>query len=368
MPRVQDVLRFKDKGTSVEDARKKMLEAGEAPSGVAGEVKKNAAAGFAPPIVAPAVLADALEPVLEEMPVEKVPAASPAAVPAAAVEVTPAVPPVPEKQKIERIETGEFIAEIRQEKGDWVGEIKYKSGAGTERFSASTKNELMLELLKGKGHATLRVKQAVRREKLGGPKLDKGYPLPEGFTTEEFSELPAKQQDLVIETIAAQQAQLFCSLRPEYHQTEKNSEQLQEFLKKHNLPITLRNLEYAFEDLTEDGLLEVKEEQTPASPAAEKVSATPSPAPRAEDSASAAPSPAPASPAPIAAEASAVTVRKRGTSGLQPGQSSLPSGSAGGGTDEKSRDLSEAELRKLPMSELKRIADADRRARGTVQR
>lgn len=47
--RVGDVAKFKDKGLSVEDARKQMLEAGQAPKGLASEKAKNDAVGAAPP-------------------------------------------------------------------------------------------------------------------------------------------------------------------------------------------------------------------------------------------------------------------------------------------------------------------------------
>lgn len=46
---VGDVAKFKDGGISVEDARKRMVEAGQAPKGIAAEKSKNVAVGGAPP-------------------------------------------------------------------------------------------------------------------------------------------------------------------------------------------------------------------------------------------------------------------------------------------------------------------------------
>ena len=40
-PRVGEVVKFGDKGISVEEARRKMLEAGQAPKGIQQETRKN---------------------------------------------------------------------------------------------------------------------------------------------------------------------------------------------------------------------------------------------------------------------------------------------------------------------------------------
>jgi hypothetical protein len=371
--KVGEVLKFKDSGPSVEEARRAMFAAKEAPSGLSA---KNAVAPPAPapvqvpgpvvpsaPPITPVVtaVANELEPEFEE----EIAPATP---------VVPAAPVVTTVPKVERVETPQFVGEIKQENGKWVAEIRYKTGAGTERFQASTKNELMLQLLAGKGHATMRVNKAVRREKLGWSELDRQYPLPEGITTEDFEKMSDKQQDHLLLTVATQQTLLFREAHPDFYRDPKNAnaQKLSDFLGKERLPITLRNLEYAFDELTDSNLpAEVRLEERPTAlvveaPVTPSLSA-PVAAPASVDSAPTLPTPAVAPATPIVPAAPAVTVRKRGTTGLRPGDSSSPTEpgpSEGGG---EPRQLSEAELRKLPMSELKRIADADRR-RASAQR
>ncbi len=337
MPKVSDVLRFNDRGPSVDEARKRMLEAGEAPSRRGGV-----------PVVVPAAAADALEPEIEDN-----------------GEEPPVVVAPPAEEKVERIENERFVGEIKQEKGKWIAEISYKSGSGTERFVAGSKNELLLKLLEGKGHATLRVKEAVRREKLGGPKLDKAYQLPEGMTSEEFSKMPASAQTAVIDSIAATSALVFREAHPEYYRTDANGAALDKFMQEHNLPYTVTNLEYAFEDMTENELFpDKRQSMRTAEPSLTRETI----APKAEDSASVARLAAPASPEPAPVASPAVTTRKRGSTGLPGGHSSIPSDGATRAEDAGNpKEPSEAELRKLPLSELKRIADAERRSRTQVR-
>ena len=374
-PRVADVLKHKDGGLSVEEARKKMFEAKEAPKGLVASNPQAAAVESPvpvvkplPPVVAAPDVIDALEPEFAEeleVPAAAVPVPVPVAKPAATVPVVPVAVP-----KVERVETKQFIGEIKQDGGKWVAEIRYKSGSGTERFEARSKSELMLKLLEGKGHATLRVNKAVRREKLGWSELDRQYPLPEGMTVEDFSALPEKTQDLTLWNIASQQIIQFQEAHPEYYKTQENAKKINDFLGEHKLPVTVRNLVYALDELTDPNLpADVRLEERPSASVVE-APVTPNletpasaPAPVQTDSAPAAAAPPAASAAASAPEAPAVVVRKRGTTGLRPGDSSSPTelGTSEGGGGQ--RDLSEAELRKLPLGELKRIANADRRAR-----
>lgn len=346
--RVSDVIK-KDVGISVEEARKRMLEAGQAPSGIAGEFRKNAAVGAVIPAAVPVVTVPEPAPVLVPEPV--VPTV-------AAVEIAPAVPvPVPAPQA-ERIETSQFVAEIRQEDGQWVAEIIYKTGGGTEKFEALTRKALDLKLLEGKANGTLRVRKAVRREKYGAD-LDKSYTLPEGVTNETFAAMPEAARAAVIDSLAMQDALSFRELHPEFYGTEENSDKLQKFLFKQNYPITTRNLEYAFEELMESDELEIR--PTPKVVVAPSV---PSPAPRVEDSAPAAVSVAPVAPATPTPPAPAVLVRKRGTTGLQPGYSSAADAELDAPEEgSKPRELSEAELRALPPAELKKQYQATMAAR-----
>lgn len=239
---------------------------------------------------------------------------------------------------VERVETKDFIAEIRQEDGKWVGELVYKNGAGTERFTAPNKNSLSLQMLVGKGNATVKVRKVIREQKLG-VELDRSYTF-EGLTQEEYDALPESARQKLIDAEAMKAAVAFKNEHPDYYSTAENWDKIRKFLDKKQLPITFVNLEYAFDELTEDEMLTVRETPTVV-PAA----------PRTEDSAPVVASVAPATVAP------AQVLRKRGTTGLQPGFSS-----AGGSTEletleesNKPRELSAAELKALPLSEHKKL-------------
>jgi hypothetical protein len=165
-----------------------------------------------------------------------------------------------------QVETDQFVATITEVDGMWTATIAYKNGAGIERWSAPTYEALTLELLKGKGNASLRVKEAVRVARLGGPKLDKQYQLPENISPEKFNRYPDEVKTQVVEAIALKNASLFRDLHPEFMATDRNGLALNAFLQENNFPMTVRNLEYAFECLLEENKLDVKKAQ-PAQPA-----------------------------------------------------------------------------------------------------
>lgn len=337
-PRVGEVVKFGDKGISVEEARRKMLEAGQAPKGIQQETRKNESVlrgkGGNTPVVqqtnspAPVIVTEA---------------------PVAATEsevVAPVVLVVEAPAPSEKFENAKFSLEIKQEDGEWVGEITYKNGAGVERFTAPSRNALNLKLLEGKANATLRVREAIRREKYG-TELDKVYELPEGVTQEAFDAMPEVGQQLLLDTIAKDHGEAFKEAHPEYYPTSENSAKIQKFLNKRELPFTLRNFEFAFAELTDSDELEVRPTAKQAVPS---VSA---PAPLAEDSAAAPASAAAIVSTVVAPAAPAPAIRKRGTTGLRPGDSSA------GNTEleqteegQKPSEPSVAELRKLPLAEL----------------
>lgn len=370
MPKAADVLKFRDSGLSVEEARKKMLEAGEAPKGKATPVS-------------PAV-ADALEPELEataeEPPVQplepevlpEVPQEAPK--PEAPVPPPPVVAAAPEPQKPQRIETNQFIAEIKQDGNRWVAEIAYKTALGasgsTEKFIARSKNELMMKLLEGKGHATLRVKQAVRREKLGR-EVDRQYQLPSGVSAEQFDKMPEEAKKILVMQLDVTACHAFRAAHPEHFATlsiPENSDAIIKFCDEQKIPLTQRNLEYAFEELVESGVIELPQKESKV----ETVLAQPEEAPVAVDSAPAAKVEAkeplaPEIPQPVPQPQ--VVVRKRASSGLRPEQSSLPSGGEVVSEEGRgSKEPSEAELRKMPIADLKRIVADQRRRQAALLR
>lgn len=365
MAKVGEVLKFADRGISVEDARKAMLSAGEAPSGIAREKAKNASAGFVaeeelppPPVAAAPVVAPDLEDMLpldDELPAPVAPKPADNAASAPAVD--------PPKPKIERFENDQFLGEIRQENGKWVAELQYKNGAGTEKWTRATKNELMIALLEGKGNATLRVRAAKRRETLG-VELDKSLSLPEDITAEEFGKMSEKEQNRTLSNITRQNILDFAQEHPEYIRSDRNTDNMTKFMTKNSLPYTVKNLSHAYEMLLEDNELDVHKPARTEAPTQPSLAAPATPK-VVEDSA---PAPAPASaPAAAAPPEPGVVVRKRGSSGLQPGQSSVPSGDSVRPEDgSKGKDLSEAELRRL--SPIGAPVSKDLRARANAER
>lgn len=329
----------KDKGISVEEARKQMLEAGQAPRGIAGETRKNAATG--------AVIPDP-----HEVKVAEVDEAIPASVPVVApVPVVPVVQKV-EIQEPERIETARFTAEIRQENGEWAAEIVYKNGGGTEKFTAPSRKALTLKLLEGKAHGTLKVREVVRREKYG-TELDKSYDLPDGLSSEEFAAMPQAAKNALIDTVATSQAILFQREHPEYYGTDENSIKIQKFLSKRDLPYTARNLAYAFEELMDSEELDVRPIPKELVPSVSTIT------PKLEDSTPVVVAPIAASAATPVAATPVVVVRKRGTTGLRPGDTSSANTELES-TEEgrKSSELSAAELKKLSPEEHRKLYQA----------
>jgi hypothetical protein len=248
----------------------------------------------------------------------------------------------------ERVENNKFILEIKQEDGQWVGEITFKNGAGTERFEAPTRKALDMKLLEGKANATLRVREVVRREKLGVD-LDQNYEIP-GYTQETYDALSEAARQLVIDAIAAKAALTFRETQAAFYGTADNSAKLQKFLFKKNLPITVRNLQYAFEELTESEELELRPE-----PKVSVSVSAPTVQPSTGDSVAAAVPAAVPAPAATPAPAPAPAVRKRGSMGLKPGLSSV-STDIEAEESNKPKEPSEQELRTMPLDQLRTLA------------
>jgi hypothetical protein len=171
-----------------------------------------------------------------------------------------------------RIENDQFVATVVEAAdGTCTATIDYKNGARQEKWVTASKDELTKALLTAKGHASLRVKEAVRRERLGGPKLDKQYQLPPNITPEKFNRYPDEVKTQVIEAVALKNASLFRDLHPEFIASDKNGLALNAFLQEHNMPMTVRNLEHAMECLLEENKLDVKKAQTAPPPVKRRV-------------------------------------------------------------------------------------------------
>ena len=262
----------------------------------------------------------------------------------------------------ERYDEGKFILELYKEGKNWVAELVYKNGAGTEKFIAPTQKELLVKISRGKGYSTLKIRSDRERFKLGNEFQTWDFFLAsileeQGVSAEEFSALPEKSRNIVYDNYQTVHIQNFLRDYPEYYPTPENWARFVKLLDKKSAPISLHNLELVYKELSDDELLDVRpvtKVETPA-PVAEvtPVKATVT-ATKVEDS-------TPAAPAPAAA-ASQPMPRKRGSTGLIPGQSSAaPEPLKATEEGNPPRELSEAELRRLPMADLKRIATKDRK-------
>lgn len=313
-------------------------------------------------------------PIETEATVEEIPEPAAAVIPPA----EPSAPPV-ERVPVEAEETftGDFFTgKIFRDGKSWVAEIVYKNGAGTERFTASSKNGLLSELTKAKAHATNKIRQEMANRK----RILKGeFQKPDSWedfwkvfyekfdlTVEAYNALPEKTRLELIDKINEIGAIEFMQdYADEYYATLDNYESMCKYLDKERIPITKRNLEKAYFHLSEFGLLETKPEQVDVPAAAPAVAATPEvsaqPVATPVEDSTVAPTPA-ASPSAPASAPAAAPVRKRAVSGLIPGSSSASSGSTERSEDRnKPRELSEKELRTMPMSDLKRIATQGRK-------
>jgi nitrogen fixation protein FixH len=409
MAKVGEVAKFKDRGPSVDEARAAMLAAGETPAGLLIQTTKEvakAAGGNLPvvPVAAPSrvqrktptqarltllnpdgtdgettvitakstfelngiisrnnqmaqknkkhIRVDFIDPNESVQEVETLNAS-------AAVVVEPHAAVADEDEPVEVTENAKFRLEIKQTDGKWIAEIAYKTGGGVERFEATSRKALNMKLLEGKAHATLRVREAIRREKYG-VQLDEFYTLPDYMTQEAFDSLPQPAQQGIVDAVAMNEALTLHKIHPEFYITEENSEKMQRFLNNKKLPYTVTNLVYAYEELAEAEELETRPVPTPAP----SVSRAQTPA---GDSAAAGrvPTVVPATsdlPVPVSA------VRKRVSTGLQPGQSSTVSTELESVPTEEaakpSSEPTEAELRSMPLSELKKTYKASLKPQG----
>jgi hypothetical protein len=321
---------------------------------------------------------DPVEEFIENPPVAPVRAAVPVPEPVAQPEPVAAVPVVERQPAVEpepqrkRVETKKFVGEIFKDGKDWVAELNYKNGAGTERFTAGSKDDLMMKILEGKGHGTVKVRETVQRYKLGDVYDDWSIFYNEvkeshGLSIEEYNALPDQSRKFVQDTVQAAYLMEFIATYPEYYAVTPNRDRIYQYLNSRKIPLTLHNLELAYRDLNEDDLLEtrpVQKEVLPTTAAQVPATSAQVTVPQTEDSVVE----VPAAPAVAATPA---PVRKRGTTGLIPGQSSaVPATESAPLTEDgkKSQEPSEQELREArdaatrgDFSALKRIATQGRK-------
>lgn len=169
----------------------------------------------------------------------------------------------------------------------FIREIDLEDGSGKQVFQADTVDELLDKLTDAQKHATKKIRDQEKRLKVvperteepGGVsktiaaelsaeelrQFKEMYDLdPVGATLKMIERHPevqkAKNFNVERETLAAQnhaEAQFLAAV-PEFKPSETNAKLMINFLKSESLAYTAKNLEYAFQELTESGLLEVK--------------------------------------------------------------------------------------------------------------
>lgn len=381
-------------GPSLEDARRQMIEAAEfrqkdgkvptfieaarqrmpVQSGATTEIQPEPAArGTGGNTTVVQEVVNSVEEVIEAQP--EVPPVETAAAPEPKVEArveTLSEPRVVEEvvstESAENATDGDVIDDehfritINRAGRDWVAELTFKNGAGAERFQAPNYRELIRKLTVAKANATLKIRRLVEIERLGR-NFDSWDVFANmafkdhGVSAEEYQKMPEAAQNLWIDQVQAVYAQEFLDTTPGYYKTPENFRRLVQYLNKEKKPMTLRNLKIAYRDLTDDELLELR-------PVEKEVVA--------QATASAAPTPTVTAPATVSATADSVAqapvstatpqtqapVRKRGSTGILPGQSSAaPSGTTQRAeTETTPRELSREELRQMDIKDLRRRA------------
>lgn len=266
------------------------------------------------------------------------------------------VPIDPEEvgEQRERVETADFVGEIYRDGNEWVAELIYKNGAGNERFTAPNLKQLTKKMLEGKGHATMKVRAEVRRRKLG-TQLDtfENTLIPaiqqlHNLTPEQFYALPQSVQTSIVASIQVPEVNAFMQEYPEFYNVQSNWDEINRWLLKENAPATRRNVGMAFTDLAEDGILAMKPSVQPVPQPPISIGAA------AEVPVTAAvPVVVDSTPAATAAP------RKRGQSGIIPGQSSAAPVTVPAAVPEEGnepRQLSRKELLQLDPKEHRRLA------------
>ena len=192
---------------------------------------------------------------------------------------------------------GQQQAQARDEKGRFVStgnepeevdevvyerEIDLGDGSGVQVFRGATPEELLDKLAEAQVHATRKIRElntalksketavnpavaddelwVLSQEMLANPltAVDKVLAKQLGMTTSQLKErldrLSVIEQERNTQTVAHQ----FLEEHPEFHTSKANGDRIERYLKTFQLPETLDNVEQAYRELTESGLLETQ--------------------------------------------------------------------------------------------------------------
>lgn len=318
------------------------------------------------------------EPEIVETPELVQPTRVPAAVVVAAAvepELKPVLEPEPTKTVLE--DNKKFILSYGKEGKEWVMEMVFKNGAGTERWVANTREELLKQMGTAKANASYKIHE---QQKDIGDLVVGDVPdgwdwfieelkTSHGLTTEQFNALPQASKDTIRENIEFVEARKFVNSFPDFYACPKNDQLMTQYLASRGLSQSFRNLSIAYKTLRRQEILEQRPEA--ATPITQL---QPAPAPVAvvqqvpvPESANSHPTvvadpvvPVPTVPTPVAP---APIVRKRVSTGIVPGSSSAAPVAVAEKPEEgtEPREFSEKELRTMPMADLTRIVKQTRK-------
>jgi hypothetical protein len=304
-------------------------------------------------------------PDLAPTPEEVLAADGPPAPPEPVAVEQPAPPAEPEGPQVHQYDDGTVVSIEKTSKG-WEATLDAGTGGPAEVFRGRTKDEMFLELARGKANATRKIREQNRKEKLRvqAPAPAPAQPLsqPRVLSADDIFQIKTQLQsdpNLAMETwfqkrtgltidqlqqlaikadrgaAAAEELDIdgvgkaFLANHPEYHPDDENLKNIVLWLGKYKLnpaqdlsivpehaamnavyqggAWTVANLEEAFEDLSADGLLTLKELETdepqPAAPPAPVAVVPPPP-------------PAPPPAAPVVPNSRIASVRRRPNAAL----------------------------------------------------
>lgn len=172
------------------------------------------------------------------------------------------------------------------EDGEYVREIDLGEGSGKQVFKAKTAEEMVEKLYKAQENASKKIREQaaqLRRRTRVEPErhveaapaeltADQIFAIQQEFAKNpvaaldkilaakgiDLSEL--KQDSIELRTQKMEHAFLQKHEGVDYFPTPKNAQAIQSFLREEKLSYTAKNLEYAFQELTDSGLLEVAAE------------------------------------------------------------------------------------------------------------
>jgi hypothetical protein len=258
------------------------------------------------------------------------------------------VPEVPGETARQRFEGPDYTIEIFRESNLWVAEIQYvqdeNGQAGSERFTGSSMADLTMQMAKGKSNATKKIRQQNRAIKEGfKPDGWKEFYAIRQLTQADVDALDPKSREVLVDGIQVIGIQAFIKANPSFQITQQSWQKIEGFLKRNgNLPITERNVAWAFRELSAEGQLESALAPQTAAPLSSAAPISPPSDPPVVESSS--PVPTPAS-------------RKRGSSGLIPGQSSAAPGRGFNESESVNDSRTEEQIaRAMPLSDLRRAA------------